>query len=118
MFNHTKYEKKYYLPPQLTYDWVQKETIEKAPIWCSVDLRDGNQALAIPMNLEEKLAMFQLLVAVGFKEIEVAFPAASETEFQFIRTFEAIEGVPRAIVHLYNSTSEAQRRQVFRATKH
>lgn len=144
MFNHTKYEKKYYLPPQLTYDWVQKETIEKAPIWCSVDLRDGNQALAIPMNLEEKLAVFQLLVAVGFKEIEVAFPAASETEFQFIRTlieenmipddvtimvitqarehiirrtFEAIEGVPRAIVHLYNSTSEAQRRQVFRKSQ-
>jgi 2-isopropylmalate synthase len=144
MFNHTKYEKKYYLPPQLTYDWVQKETIERAPIWCSVDLRDGNQALAIPMNLEEKLAMFQLLVAIGFKEIEVAFPAASETEFQFVRTliednlipedvtimvitqarehiirrtFEAIKGVPQAIVHLYNSTSEAQRRQVFRKSK-
>ena len=144
MFSHTKYEKKYYLPPQLTYDWVQKETIEQAPIWCSVDLRDGNQALAVPMNVAEKLKMFQLLVEVGFKEIEVAFPAASETEFQFVRTlieenlipddvtimvitqarehiirrtFEAIKGAPRAIVHLYNSTSEAQRRQVFRKSQ-
>lgn len=144
MFNHKKYEKKYYLPPTMTYDWVKKETLEKAPIWCSVDLRDGNQALPIPMNLDEKLEMFQLLVEVGFKEIEVAFPAASDTEFKFLRTlidnqmipddvtimvitqarehiirrtFEAIEGVPKAIVHLYNSTSEAQRRQVFRKSK-
>lgn len=144
MFNHKKYEKKYYLPPTLSYDWVKKETLEKAPIWCSVDLRDGNQALPIPMNLEEKLEMFQLLVDVGFKEIEVAFPAASDTEFKFLRTlidhhmipddvtimvitqarehiirrtFEAIEGAPKAIVHLYNSTSEAQRRQVFKKTK-
>lgn len=144
MFNHKKYEKKYYLPPTMSYDWVKKETLEKAPIWCSVDLRDGNQALPIPMNLEEKLGMFQLLVEVGFKEIEVAFPAASDTEFTFLRTlidnqmipddvtimvitqarehiirrtFEAIEGVPRAIVHLYNSTSEAQRRQVFKKSK-
>lgn len=61
MFNHKKYEKKYFLPPNLTYDWVKKETLESAPIWCSVDLRDGNQALPIPMNLEEKLEMFQLL---------------------------------------------------------
>ncbi len=144
MFNHKKYEKKYFLPPTLSYDWVKKETLEKAPIWCSVDLRDGNQALPIPMNLEEKLEMFQLLVEIGFKEIEVAFPAASDTEFKFLRTlidnqmipddvtimvitqarehiirrtFEAIEGVPKAIVHLYNSTSEAQRRQVFKKTK-
>ncbi len=144
MFNYKKYEKKYYLPPNLSYDWVRKETIEIAPIWCSVDLRDGNQALPIPMNLEEKLEMFQLLVDLGFKEIEVAFPAASDTEFKFLRTlihhniipedvtimvitqarehiirrtFEAIEGAPRAIVHLYNSTSEAQRRQVFKKTK-
>lgn len=144
MFNHNKYEKKYYLPPTLSYDWVKKETIERAPIWCSVDLRDGNQALPIPMNLEEKLKMFQLLVDIGFKEIEVAFPAASETEFKLLRTlidqqmipddvtimvitqarehiirrtFEAIEGAPRAIIHLYNSTSEAQRRQVFKKSK-
>lgn len=144
MFNHQKYEKQYFLPPTLTYDWVKKETLEKAPTWCSVDLRDGNQALPIPMNLEEKLQMFQLLVDIGFKEIEVAFPAASDTEFNLVRrliednmipddvtimvitqarehiirrTFEAIEGAPRAIVHLYNSTSEAQRRQVFKKTK-
>ncbi|GIN74824.1 2-isopropylmalate synthase [Bacillus sp. J14TS2] len=144
MFDHQKYEKKYYLPPTLSYDWVKKETVEKAPIWCSVDLRDGNQALPIPMNLEEKLEMFQLLVEIGFKEIEVAFPAASDTEFNLLRTlidnnmipddvtimvitqarehiirrtFEAIQGVPKAIVHLYNSTSEAQRRQVFKKTK-
>lgn len=82
MFNHKKYEKKYFLPPNLTYDWVKKETLESAPIWCSVDLRDGNQALPIPMNLEEKLEMFQLLVEIGFKEIEIAFPAASDTEFR------------------------------------
>ncbi|WP_066186033.1 MULTISPECIES: 2-isopropylmalate synthase [Gracilibacillus] len=144
MFNHQKYEKQYYLPPTLTYDWVQKETVEEAPIWCSVDLRDGNQALPIPMNLDEKLKMFQLLVEIGFKEIEVAFPAASETDFKLVRTlieenmipddvtimvitqarehiirrtFEAIEGAPRAIVHLYNSTSVAQRRQVFKKNK-
>lgn len=144
MFNHEKYEKKYFLPPTMSYDWVKKETLESPPIWCSVDLRDGNQALPIPMNLDEKLEMFQLLVEVGFKEIEVAFPAASDTEFKFLRTlidnkmipddvtimvitqarehiirrtFEAIEGVPKAIVHLYNSTSEAQRRQVFKKTK-
>lgn len=144
MFNHKKYAKKYFMPPNVTHDWVQKETIEKAPIWCSVDLRDGNQALPIPMNLEEKLEMFRLLVDIGFKEIEVAFPAASDTEFEFTRalitqklipedvtimvitqarehiirrTFEAIEGAPRAIVHLYNSTSEAQRRQVFEKSK-
>lgn len=144
MFNHQKYGKQYFMPPTLSYDWVKKETLEKAPTWCSVDLRDGNQALPIPMNLEEKLAMFQLLVDIGFKEIEVAFPAASETEFKLVRkliednmipddvtimvitqarehiirrTFEAIEGAPRAIVHLYNSTSEAQRRQVFKKSQ-
>ncbi len=144
MFNHQKYGKQYFMPPTLSYDWVKKETIEKAPTWCSVDLRDGNQALPIPMNLEEKLEMFQLLVDIGFKEIEVAFPAASDTEFKLLRTlidnnmipddvtimvitqarehiirrtFEAIKGAPRAIVHLYNSTSEAQRRQVFRKSQ-
>ncbi|SFL73777.1 2-isopropylmalate synthase [Gracilibacillus orientalis] len=144
MFNHQKYEKQYFLPPILTYDWVKKETIEKAPTWCSVDLRDGNQALPIPMNLEEKIEMFQLLVDIGFQEIEVAFPAASDTEFNLVRTlidnnmipddvtimvitqarehiirrtFEAVQGAPNAIIHLYNSTSEAQRRQVFKKTK-
>lgn len=144
MFNHEKYQKQYYLPPEMTYDWVKKETLEEAPFWCSVDLRDGNQALPIPMNLEEKLKMFQLLVDVGFKQIEVAFPAASDTEFNLLRTliekemipddvtimvitqarehiirrtFESLEGVNKAIVHVYNSTSEAQRRQVFRKSK-
>jgi len=115
-----------------------------APIWCSVDLRDGNQALIEPMNLAEKLELFELLVALGFKQIEVAFPSASQVEFDFVRklidenripsdvtiqvltqarehlirrTFEAIAGAPRAIVHLYNSTSPAQRRIVFNMTE-
>jgi 2-isopropylmalate synthase len=116
------------------------QTITTAPTWCSVDLRDGNQALPIPMSVEEKLAMFKLLVAIGFKEIEVGFPSASQTEFDFVRclieehhipadvtiqvlvqardelilrTFEALHGVERAIVHMYNSTSPQQRRIVF-----
>lgn len=144
MFCHQKYEKKFYLPPVISYDWVKKESIEKAPVWCSVDLRDGNQALPIPMTLQEKLEMYQMLLEIGFKEIEVAFPAASETDYLFLRTlienkmipedvtiqvitqarehiirktFEALDGVPKAIVHLYNSTSEAQRRQVFHKSK-
>src|SRR5579864_8644687 len=114
--------------------------IDKAPIWCSVDLRDGNQALVEPMGPEKKHRMFDMLVKMGFKEIEVGFPAASETDFAFVReiienglipddvtiqvltqsrseliekTFEAIKGARRAIVHLYNSTSELQRRVVF-----
>ncbi len=116
-------------------------TIDRAPIWCSVDLRDGNQALINPMNLEQKLSMFSLLTDIGFKEIEVGFPSAAAVEFDFTRTlidnglipegvypqvltqardhlirrtFQAIEGTPQAIVHLYNSTSELQRRVVFR----
>lgn len=111
-------------------------TITKAPIWCSVDLRDGNQALPIPMSVEEKVSMFQLLVSVGFKEIEVGFPSASATEYAFVRkliqdqlipddvtvqvltqarehlirkTFDAISGAKHAIVHLYNSTSRLHR---------
>ena len=139
-----KYVKPYFMPPVVTYDWVQKETIDKAPIWCSVDLRDGNQALIEPMNLEEKLQFFQMLVDLGFKEIEVGFPASSDTEYNFVRaliergmipedvtiqvltqarehiitkTFEAVKGAPHAIVHLYNSTSVAQREQVFRKSK-
>lgn len=144
MFDHRKYKKQFFQPPTASFDWINKDCIEKAPIWCSVDLRDGNQALPIPMSLEEKLDMFKLLVEVGFKEIEVAFPAASETEFAFLRmlienklipddvtiqvltqarehiirrTFQALEGAPKAIVHVYNSTSEVQRRQVFRKSK-
>lgn len=139
-----KYGKSYFMPPTATYDWVRKDTIEKAPIWCSVDLRDGNQALIEPMSLEEKLQFFTMLVEIGFKEIEVGFPAASETEYNFIRaliernmipedvtiqvltqarehiikrTFEAVKGAPHAIVHLYNSTSVAQREQVFRKSR-
>ncbi len=139
-----KYGKSYFMPPVTTYDWVKKDTIDKAPIWCSVDLRDGNQALIEPMSLEEKLQFFKMLVDIGFKEIEVGFPAASETEYNFMReliernmipddvtvqvltqarehiikkTFEAVKGAPHAVIHLYNSTSVAQREQVFRKSK-
>ncbi|EOS46366.1 2-isopropylmalate synthase [Lachnospiraceae bacterium MD335] len=144
MKNAAKYEKTYFLPPVCTYDWVKKDAITKPPIWCSVDLRDGNQALIEPMSLEEKLEFFTLLVDIGFKEIEVGFPAASETEYEFMRaliernmipddvtvqvltqarehiikkTFEAVKGAPHAVVHLYNSTSVAQREQVFKKSK-
>lgn len=139
-----KYKKMYFMPPVDCYDWVKKDAIDKAPIWCSVDLRDGNQALIEPMNLEEKVKFYQMLVDIGFKHIEVGFPAASETEYQFLRTiiernmipedvtvqvltqarehiikrtFEAIDGAPNVIVHVYNSTSVAQREQVFKKSK-
>ncbi len=142
--NFNKYEKQYFLPKGVTMDWMSRDSIDAPPIWCSVDLRDGNQALIIPMSLEEKLEFFTLLCQVGFKEIEIGFPAASETEYEFCRalierglipddvtiqvltqsrehiikkTFEAIDGAPHAIVHLYNSTSVAQREQVFRRSK-
>ena len=142
--NWKKYEKTYFMPPTPCYDWVKKDCVDKAPIWCSVDLRDGYQALIDPMSLDEKLEFFQLLVDVGFKVIEVGFPAASETEYQFIRalieqnmipddvtiqvltqarehiikrTFEAVQGAPHAIIHVYNSTSVAQREQVFKKSK-
>ena len=144
MMDYTKYKRGYYMPPVPSLKWVQKEYIDKAPVWCSVDLRDGNQSLVIPMSLEEKLDFFQLLVKVGFKEIEVGFPAASETEYEFLRTlidrnlipddvtvqvltqarehiirktFEALKGCKQAIVHVYNSTSYAQRQQVFKKSK-
>ena len=124
--------------------WADKTYIDHAPVWCSVDLRDGNQALVVPMDMETKLKFFQLLVKIGFKEIEVGFPAASETEYDFLRaliernmipddvtvqvltqarehiirkTFEALKGCKNAIVHVYNSTSKAQRDQVFRKSK-
>ena len=136
-----KYGKTYHMPPEVTYDWVRKDSIEKPPVWCSVDLRDGNQALVDPMPLEDKLEFFKLLVEIGFKEIEVGFPASSDTEYNFIRalierdmipqdvtiqvltqarehiirkTFEAVKGAPHAVVHLYNSTSVEQREQVFK----
>mgnify|MGYP005758593117 FL=1 len=139
-----KYQKQFILPPEPCMDWAMKNMVEKAPVWCSVDLRDGNQALIEPMGLETKLEFFNLLVEIGFKEIEVGFPAASETEYDFVRalidrnlipddvtiqvltqarehiikkTFEAIRGAKNVIVHVYNSTSVAQREQVFRKDK-
>ena len=144
MKNVSKYQRQYFMPPVECNDWVKKTYVDKAPIWCSVDLRDGNQALIVPMSLEQKVEFFKLLVKIGFKEIEVGFPAASETEYNFLRTlidqnlipddvtiqvltqarehiirktFEAVKGAPRAIVHVYNSTSVAQREQVFKKSK-
>jgi 2-isopropylmalate synthase len=144
MKNANKYKKSYFLPPSQCLNWAGRDYIDTPPIWCSVDLRDGNQALIVPMNLEEKLDFFKFLVKVGFKEIEIGFPAASQTEFDFCRaliernlipddvtvqvltqsrehiiqrTFEALRGAKSAIVHLYNSTSVAQREQVFRKSK-
>ncbi len=138
MLNYKKYKR----VPVLHYperEWPDKE-IEKAPIWCSVDLRDGNQALIDPMNVEEKMEMFNLLLKLGFKEIEIGFPAASQVEYDFLRelvekdmipddvtvqvltqcrehlinrTFEAIQGIKNVIVHIYNSTSTLQREVVF-----
>ena len=144
MKNYQKYTKQYFLPPVRCMDWAEKDSVERAPVWCSVDLRDGNQALIEPMTLEQKVAFFQLLVKIGFKEIEVGFPAASDTEYTFLRTliendlipddvtvqvltqarehiirktFEAIKGAKNVIVHVYNSTSVAQREQVFKKDK-
>ena len=139
-----KYQKTYFMPSEATYDWVKKDSITEPPVWCSVDLRDGNQALIEPMSLEEKVEFFKMLVKIGFKEIEVGFPAASETEYNFLRTlidrklipddvtvqvltqarehiirktFEALEGAKKAVVHVYNSTSLSQREQVFKKSK-
>lgn len=142
--NAAKYTRGYFMPPVRCMKWAEKDYIDHAPQWCSVDLRDGNQALITPMSLEEKLEFFNKLVEIGFKDIEVGFPAASDTEYEFCRTliernmipddvriqvltqsrehiikktFEAIRGCKNAIVHLYNSTSKAQREQVFRKDK-
>ena len=144
MKNVEKYRIQYFNPPVVTMNWARRDHIDRPPAWCSVDLRDGNQALMVPMCLEEKKSYFQFLVKLGFKEIEVGFPAASDTEFAFLRalieqdlipedvtvqvltqarehiiqkTFEALRGVRRAVVHLYNSTSVAQREQVFHKSK-
>ena len=144
MKGYQKYSRGYFMPPVKCNDWVNKEYIDHAPIWCSVDLRDGNQSLIKPMSLDQKVEFFKLLVNLGFKEIEVGFPAASETEYEFLRTlidgelipddvtiqvltqarphiikktFKALEGCKSAIVHLYNSTSLAQREQVFKKSK-
>ena len=144
MMDYRKYTRQYFMPPERCMDWAEKDYIDHAPVWCSVDLRDGNQALVVPMTLQQKRDFFKLLVKIGFKEIEVGFPAASETEYEFLRalieqdlipddvtvqvltqarehiirkTFEALKGVKNAIVHVYNSTSLAQREQVFRKSK-
>ena len=144
MKNFQKYSKGYFLPPTVDIDWLRKDAPDHAPIWCSVDMRDGNQALVIPMSLDQKLEFYKMLLKVGFKEIEVGFPAASDTEYEFLRrlveddlipddvtvqvltqarehiirkTFDALKGVKNAIVHVYNSTSVAQRQQVFRKSK-
>ncbi|MBQ3109404.1 MAG: 2-isopropylmalate synthase [Clostridia bacterium] len=144
MQDATKYTRQFFPVKEPKMRWAAKTYIDKAPTWCSVDLRDGNQSLIIPMSLNEKLEFFQLLVDVGFKEIEVGFPAASDTEYLFLRTlieehlipddvtvqvltqsrehiikrtFEALYGCDKAIVHLYNSISVAQREQVFRKSR-
>lgn len=139
-----KYTRNYFLPPQTDYSFLEQDHLDHPPIWCSVDLRDGNQALVVPMSLEEKLGFFRLLTGIGFREIEVGFPAASDTEYEFLRvlierglipegvtvqvltqarphiirrTLEALRGCPSAIVHLYNSTSAVQRERVFHADR-
>ena len=139
-----KYQVGYFPVSEEYSTWVKKDHIEKPPVWCSVDMRDGNQSLVIPMSLEEKLEYYQVLLDVGFKEIEVGFPAASETEYEFLRTlidknmipddvtvqvltqcrehiirktFDACKGAPSAIIHFYNSVSVAQREQVFKMSK-
>ena len=144
MKNFTKYKKGYYMPPTCDISWAKKEYPDRAPIWCSVDLRDGNQSLVIPMSIDEKIEFYKMLIKIGFKEIEVGFPAASDTEYALLRrlaeenlipddvtiqvltqarehiikkTFEALKGVKNAIVHVYNSTSVAQREQVFKMSK-
>lgn len=144
MMDASKYRVGYYPVDKKYNKWVEKDHIEKPPVWCSVDMRDGNQSLVIPMSLEEKLEYYKVLLEVGFKEIEVGFPAASETEYEFLRTlidnnmipedvtvqvltqcrehiirrtFDACKGAPSAIIHFYNSVSVAQREQVFKMSR-
>jgi len=144
MMDATKYRVGYFPVDKKYNKWVDRDHIEKPPVWCSVDMRDGNQSLVIPMSLEEKIEYYKVLLEVGFKEIEVGFPAASETEYEFLRTlidnnmipedvtvqvltqcrehiirktFDACKGAPRAIIHFYNSVSVAQREQVFGKSK-
>ncbi len=141
---NNKYQRQYTLPSERCMDWAEKDYVSVPPVWCSVDLRDGNQALVEPMSLQTKVEFFKLLVQIGFREIEVGFPAASETEFELLRTliendlipddvtiqvltqarehiirktFDAIRGAKNVIVHVYNSTSVAQREQVFHRSK-
>ena len=144
MMDSSKYRVGYFPVGKQYNKWVEKDHVEKPPVWCSVDMRDGNQSLVIPMSLEEKLEYYKVLLEVGFKEIEVGFPAASETEYEFLRTlidghmipedvtvqvltqcrehiirktFDACKGAPNAIIHFYNSVSVAQREQVFKKSK-
>ena len=144
MMDASKYRAGYFPVDKKYNKWAVKDHIEKPPVWCSVDMRDGNQSLVIPMSLEEKLEYYKMLLEVGFKEIEVGFPAASETEYEFLRaliendmipddvtvqvltqcrehiirrTFDACKGAPSAIIHFYNSVSVAQREQVFKMSK-
>ena len=144
MMDSSKYRVGYFPVGKQYNKWIEKDHVEKPPVWCSVDMRDGNQSLVIPMSLEEKLEYYKVLLAVGFKEIEVGFPAASETEYEFLRTlidnnmipddvtvqvltqcrehiirktFDACKGAPSAIIHFYNSVSVAQREQVFKKSK-
>lgn len=144
MQNFNRYKVGYFTPSMPHNEWAKKDHIEKAPRWCSVDLRDGNQALVVPMSFQEKVDFYKYLLKIGFKEIEVGFPAASKTEYTFLRklvddelipedvtiqvltqsrkhiikkTFDSLEGIKRAVVHLYNSTSIAQRAQVFTKEK-
>ena len=144
MMDASKYHVGYFPVDKKYNTWVEKDHVDQAPVWCSVDMRDGNQSLVIPMSLEEKLEYYKVLLQVGFKEIEVGFPAASETEYEFLRTlidnhmipddvtvqvltqcrehiirktFDACKGAPSAIIHFYNSVSVAQREQVFKKSK-
>ncbi len=144
MMDSKKYGTGYFPVPPEYCSWVYKDHIERHPDWCSVDMRDGNQSLVIPMSLGEKLEFYKTLVKVGFREIEVGFPAASDTEYEFLRTlidrdmipedvtiqvltqcrehiirrtFEACRGAPRAVIHFYNSVSAVQREQVFHMSK-
>ena len=144
MMDSSKYRVGYFPVDKKYNKWVEKDHVDKPPVWCSVDMRDGNQSLVIPMSLEEKLEYYKVLLEVGFKEIEVGFPAASQTEYEFLRTlidndmipedvtvqvltqcrehiirktFDACKGVPSAIIHFYNSVSVAQREQVFKKSK-
>ena len=144
MMDAGKYGIGYFKTGENSFNWIKKDYIDKPPIWCSVDMRDGNQSLVIPMSLEEKIEYFKVLMDVGFKEIEVGFPAASDTEYSFLRkiiddkmiaegvtvqvltqcrehiirkTFEAVKGLKNVIIHFYNSTSLVQREQVFEKSR-
>ena len=144
MMDATKYQTGYYPAPRSNREWAERDHIDQAPVWCSVDLRDGNQSLVIPMDLGEKLVFYRKLIQIGFREIEVGFPAASETEYEFLRTlidrkmipedvtvqvltqcrehiirrtFEACRGVGTAIIHFYNSISAVQREQVYHMSR-